>query len=659
MKKIHYIFTLLVVVLAGLSLTACSNDDLDTNQYGDGVALGAFGPSPVLRGGTLYFYGSNLDRITEVILPGQAASVTDINVIEAGQHSRISIAVPAEGGTEGKVTLKANDGTTLTTTSKLTFREDITISKMYIDTEGNLNGEVGDLLTIEGDYLNLMWGVTFTGGYTVSDLVEHTRYKLSVIIPKEAASGKITLTDLAEIPTELQPSEEITIQLPVPTAAAVNQKAGSTITINGTDLDQIQTIQLAGGITIAEADITRAEDGSSLSFVQPEAAADGDITLVTYSGQKIVAGTLTTIAPTGLAVSGTVKNGLAMTITGTNMDLVKSVTFAENVAYTGTLSIESGKVVINKVPDAAVDGNLTLTMQNGKSVTVAYTLVKPTVTSADPATITAGNEVTLSGANLDLVASIIFPGDAPQTVEAKDFTDQQNEGIILTVPAACAGTGMKLVMKNGAEVAITGILTINAASDPAISEAPEGALAGAEVTIKGKNFNNIANLYIGTYKVTRYTSKSNTEITFKVPNAPVGDYKIIMEDYDGNKFDGPAFSVLPAETTIWEDTFTVGNWDGGNQDLAWGGFDWSKIAAGTTFNFYYTKATVWGCISLRHGTSWGALPEPIAGQYDLEWNEGSYVLSVVFPANVLADIIANGGLVITGANYTLTKVTYK
>jgi len=32
---------------------------------------------------------------------------------------------------------------------------------------------------------------------------------------------------------------------------------------------------------------------------------------------------------------------------------------------------------------------------------------------------------------------------------------------------------------------------------------------------------------------------------------------------------------------------------------------------------------------------------------------------VVFTANVLADIIDNGGLVMTGDNFILTKVTYE
>ena len=46
MKKIKNILALLVVALMGLSLTACSENDLDTNQYQGGVHLNVYGPQP-------------------------------------------------------------------------------------------------------------------------------------------------------------------------------------------------------------------------------------------------------------------------------------------------------------------------------------------------------------------------------------------------------------------------------------------------------------------------------------------------------------------------------------------------------------------------------------------------------------------------------------
>ena len=82
---------MLAIVLCGLSLTSCGdNDDLNTDQYGNEVALNVFGPCPVLRGGTLHFLGSNLDQISEIDIPG-ADPITQIEVIKAGRESEITI----------------------------------------------------------------------------------------------------------------------------------------------------------------------------------------------------------------------------------------------------------------------------------------------------------------------------------------------------------------------------------------------------------------------------------------------------------------------------------------------------------------------------------------------------------------------------------------
>lgn len=613
MKKLNHIFTLLVVALVGLSLTACSEDDnLNTNQYGGDITLTSFGPCPVLRGGTLHFLGKNLDQIVEVDLPG-ADPITAIDVITAGAHSEITIKVPAEKCEPGTIILKTAKGGIIETVTTITYREDIKLTDFFVGTEGNKTANVGDAVTFTGDYLNLIEGVIFADKDTVyaEDFIEHTRYKIVAPINKFAKTGTIILSNLWDTPTEIETDEAITINLPaVPTIANATPKAGSTVTLTGTDLDQIEKISLPGSGFLTE---FTEQTATTLSFVIPATAQDGNIKLYTFSGVEISGPAYTTVAPSGLAVNPTpAKNRQKLNITGTDLDLVSSVSFPNAGAYTKTsyVHISADQVVVDSVPENAQEGDITLTMENGKEVTVAYTLVKPTVTSADPASITAGEEVVIYGTDLDLVSAVVFPGDAPQTVEAKDFAAQEEEGIQLTIPAAAYGTGMELVLKNGADnIVISGILTIIAASDPAISEAPAGALAGDEVTIKGKNFNNVQNIYIGEYKVTRYTSKSNTEITFKVPaDAPAGDYYIIMENHDGNKFTGPAFSVLPAETTIWEGTLGPPNWSG-DKMIPFTDTMKAQLIVGKTLGIEFTVNGGWGQMEIC-GAWWTQLQGP-------------------------------------------------
>ena len=555
MKKISKIFAMLVVALVGLSLTACNDgDDLSTDQYGNGISLQSFGPCPVLRGGTLYLYGTNLDQIESVNLPG-ADPITAYETLQSGYNSKISIQVPAEKCEPGQIVLKTKKGGEITSVSPITYREDIEITKFFVGSEGTMVGNVGDVVTIKGDYLNLMHGVIFAGSDTIkeAEFVGHDRYTIKVKIPAEARTGVITLTDTIKDGTSLETKEELTINTPEATPIKDrNIKAGEVLSIKGSSFDQIVSVKFEGA-TVDAADF-KSQSAAEITVAVPAKATDGTFYVVTKSGIEVPVGNIITVVPTQLvATPNPVKNGAELTITGKDMDLITGIAFP-NAATSQLNKVETTKVTATVPEDAqesTKDANgIILSLANGKTVTVAYTLVKPTVASCTPAAITAGDQTIIKGTDLDLVKSITFPGDVEQTVEK--FAAQNANAIAVTVPAACAGTGFKLNLKNGTTIELKDALSIKAATDPAIASVTPGeAIAGSTITITGKNFQNIQNLYIGSYKVNRYTSRTNTEIVCQVPaNAEVGTYKIVMEDPDGNKFEGPEFKVVPAEKDI-------------------------------------------------------------------------------------------------------------
>ena len=559
MKKISKIFAMLVVALVGLSLTACNDgDDLSTDQYGNDISLQSFGPCPVLRGGTLYLYGTNLDQIESVNLPG-ADPITAYEIIQSGYNSKISIQVPAEKCEPGQIVLKTKKGGEITSVSPITYREDIEITKFFVGNEGTMVGNVGDVVTIKGDYLNLMHGVIFAGSDTIkeAEFVGHDRYTIQVKIPAEARTGVITLTDTIKDGTSLETKEELTINTPEATPIKDrNIKAGEVLSIKGASFDQIASVKFEGA-TVDAADF-KSQSVAEITVAVPAKATDGTFYVVTKSGIEVPVGNIITVVPTQLvATPNPVKNGAEITITGKDMDLITGIAFP-NAATSQLNKVETTKVT-STVPEDAQEGNITLSLANGKTVTVAYTLVKPTVASCTPAAITAGDKTIIKGTDLDLVASITFPGDVEQTVEK--FAAQNANAIAVTVPAACAGTGFKLNLKNGTTIEMKDALSIKAATDPAIASITPGeATAGSTITITGKNFQNIQNLYIGSYKVNRYTSRTNTEIVCQVPaNAEVGTYKIVMEDPDGNKIEGPEFKVVPAEKDIATITTNMDN----------------------------------------------------------------------------------------------------
>ena len=560
MKKISKIFAMLVVALVGLSLTACSDgDDLSTDQYGNEISLQSFGPCPVLRGGTLYLYGSNLDQIEEIDLPG-ADPITAYEILQSGKQSKISIQVPAEKCEPGQIVLKTKKGGEITSITPITYREDIEIKDFYVgDNESSKVGNVGDVVTIKGDYLNLMHGVIFAGSDTIkeAEFVGHDRYTIQVIIPAEARTGVITLTDTSKDGASLETKEELTINTPEVTPIKDrNIKAGEVLSIKGASFDQIASVKFEGA-TVDAADF-KSQSAAEITVAVPAKATDGTFYVVTKSGIEVPVGNIITVVPTQLvATPNPVKNGAELTITGKDMDLITGIAFP-NAAESKLNKVETTKVT-STVPEDAQEGDITLSLANGKTVTVAYTLVKPTVASCAPAAITAGEKTIIKGTDLDLVKSITFPGDVEQTVDK--FAAQNAQTIAVTVPSACAGTGFKLNLKNGTMIEVKDALSIKAATDPAIASITPGeAIAGSTITITGKNFQNIQNLYIGSYKVNRYTSRTNTEIVCQVPaTAEVGTYKIVMEDPDGNKIEGPEFKVVPAEKDIATITTNMDN----------------------------------------------------------------------------------------------------
>ena len=657
-----FLWLVLLLICSTFAFTSCDRDDLNTDQYGNEISVLSYGPNPVLRGGVLTFKGANLDQITEIDLPG-AEAITSINVVTSGKNSEINIEVPAEKCEPGIVTLKTAKNGEIKTLTPITYIENLKFTGFYVgENKENLIGSVGDVLTLEGDYLNNITSVIFANGYTMDaeNFKSQTRYQIQLVIPAEAGEGRFQISDGNNY---MYSEGALSINAPeIDANNAIGKsliKAGETEVLRGTSLDQIASIEL-NGATVEAADF-KSQTASEITFVISSKVADGEITAVTKSGIRISFGEITTVVPSQLvATPSPIKNGEEITISGKDMDLITGIAFP-NAKESKLNKVETTKVT-STVPEDAQEGDITLSLDNGKTVTVAYTLVKPTVTACAPAAITAGEKTIIKGTDLDLVKSVTFPGDVEQTVEK--FAAQNANAIAVTVPTACAGSGFKLNLKNGTTVNIDGQLSIKAATDPAIASiAPGEAIAGSTITITGKNFQNIQNLYIGSYKVNRYTSRTNTEIVCQVPaNAEVGTYKIVMEDPDGNKIEGPEFKVVPAEKDIAE---LVTNMDNGKITYPFD-FSWSSGSG----KFYLTKE-VFEKVKVKVGSKLIVYKDPtVKGQVQInknkdgwptittiaDWDPSKSKLEYVFDETAV-DVAHSCGFAIQGELTGVTKIT--
>ncbi len=647
MKKLYTIITVASLAFLSASLTGCKTDALDTDQYSaKQVRLVSYGPNPVMRGGTVTFIGSNLDKIVEVQVPGVDA-ITEIEVVKSGLQSEIRAILPAEGPEVGKLTLKASDGTTLTTSTELTYSEPIVFEKFEVSSTPSYPG---DVVTLKGDYMNLVKSAEFAGGEKAEVTVKD-RHEATVVIPSTAVTGKIVLSDEGEIANLIYSEADLTIGDPtVSSVKADVWKPGKNAVIAGKYLDMIKELHLEGDVVVDVEDFTVAEDNKTLTFAIPSAVKSGDVVAVSYADKEFKAGQAAMVEPSELAVEpAEVQTGGTLVISGKDLDVVTSITFPNADAITD-FTLADSKISVT-VPLKARGGDIVLGMANGESVSVAYALIAPTVTEVAPLALMAGDTITVKGTGLQFVESATL-GGKPVEIEANE--DGTALGLA-TVNTSVSGK-VVLTLYNGETLEPADEITLSYDALIIVNEMPSAEHIGATVTLKGENFMLIENIYIGEAKVTGYTSRSDTELSFVMPYNKIGTYSVYFDLLSGDRETCPqSIEVLLEQsiTTIWTGEFNAGSWEG-NQNLAWGGFDWNTVKAGQTLRFTLEQdaSASWWQLALRHGQTWGELPEKVF----VEMTKGQTVVDVVLSQTNLDDIIANGGLVITGCSYTLSKV---
>ncbi|MCW3806367.1 hypothetical protein [Plebeiibacterium marinum] len=753
MKKTKYInkiesaILVFFIGLFGLTLTLTSCED-DDDGVSNETELLSYGPMPIQRGAELRFIGNNLDDVTSIIIP-DGIELTSADFTEHTAKS-IKLIVPQEA-IEGLLVLNYSEGT-ITTQTPIGFSEPISLEAFAVSSI-----KPGAELTLTGDYLNRVAEVIFTDRVVVDsvDFVSKSRKEIKLIVPAEAQTGKIAVSNGAEDPIIIYSEEELNIVIPVVSEVTPNPvKPGTALTITGTDLDLVTGFALGGDVNVTEFE---SQSATSIVMTVPTNAKSGAVTSVLPSGIEIEVGDIALIEPTAAIdeIKDSYGVGEMVVFAGTDLDLVTTATFTG--AEATPVTITDGKINL-EVSEAAQSGAITLATANGTAITVdGFVTTKPVATF--PSDATPLDELSIVSTLGGRVKSVMF-GDLEAEATAS------GDGFNVVVPLEAETGSVTMVMDNGETVA-AGSITINTFTFCAVSEfASESTTVGELLecaVVNGENLTNVllndqdtpyllvgTVLYaavgtnVGDNKITLVSGTTNVDYTIKVEasglvetvlyNTPVeltnwsANYELnvdfsgapadsyvrirytktndnpqmkIFHGHWGNVYDGTTdenlailassdyidlpVSLFPfsdwgysiilqgdgmiissiswvkdfsAPKPIWEGLFDLGNWQG-NQDLAWGNYDWSTVTAGQTLYFSFTmnEGNDWGCLSLRHGDSWGNLPTEGSGQIDFgpSDTQATYTLTQAD----IDDLVANGGLVITGANLTLTKVALK
>ena len=623
MNKIKSLMSfVLLSCLMAVGLTACSDDDLSTNQYQQGVHLNVFGPSPVMRGGSVHFYGSNLDQVKQVLIPGMDP-VTNFEILKAGIPSEIVVLLDKEKPQPGKITLITNTDEKIVTLTDLTYIEGIEYASDNQFAPAVV--QPGAVLTINGEYLNLVNEVIFADNVTVNaeDFVSQSRYKIEVTVPEEARTGKVILSDGAEIPNWIYSDEILQVTTPIvdkvttPRGTAAQQetvacKLGETVTVSGQFFNLVAGVTIGDAetsyITVEEDQLTVSDDGKTLSFTLPAEAPDGDIDLICRSGVAIPVAILETVAPTEcVAAPNPSKNGQPLTISGKDLDVVASIEMP-NVSDAVEFNCNDGKIVIPAVPASAQEGNLVLRMANGKGVEVAYTLVKPVVTAYNPNPVSAGGALTVQGKDLDLVASVNF-GEGSDVAEASVAAD--GTSMTLTVPMNAASGAPTLNLINGTTV-VAPEITVNEATFCYVKELPGEDVelkAGAAMTLVVANGDKLTGVEVNGAAV-QYVLTEGNKLIIGLPESCGAGTKIRLVSSNGEIT--YTLDVTPnteVNTVIWTGAVDLNAWSinwqfgDGTQSAGEDPLAFTKIALaeGDVIHLYATAYNDWWQIQFFNG----------------------------------------------------------
>ena len=540
---------------------------------------------------------------------------------------------------------------TIVTKTKLTYTEPISMDRLTPATV-----KPGSVLTIDGEYLNLIKEVIFADNVIVvqEDFVSQDRKQIKLTVPEEAQNGKIIISDGAEIPNWIYSENELEVVLPSVEAPLdlTGKKPGDEIVVKGKDLDLVKIVRMPNGEEVEFA-YDKSEGGEeTITFILPENATDGAVVMIPASGVEVA------IANIGMAlpekVVATPADGLrgddVITLTGVNMELVTTITFPgmEEAVEPASKSATEVKVAM---PAAAISGDLLLNTASGTSVPVAIATLKPEFMSFANDAVSLGGDVTIQGKNLDLVVKVVYTGGAEVEVIPASATE-------LTVEMPTMGTEsgvLTLVMANGESVE-TGKLTINAPEFCYIPVLPgeETELKGGEIFEIGvANGDKLTGVQVNSQNV-QYIINGD-KLYISIPQAAGKGTKITLISSNGTI--DYSLDFIPATeitTVIWTGAGDVGSW-GAMSDLSWGGYDWSTVTAGTDLTIHFVEYETADYWQMRFGNgSWAALPGS-GGDISLEAGAKSYTLTLT--QEMIDELVNNGGLVMTGCNYIIGKIT--
>jgi hypothetical protein len=500
---------------------------------------------PAAGGTTVKITGTNLTTVAGVKFGTNAATT-----LTAKTASKGTITVKDPAGTAGSVPVSVTTtyGGTGTKTNAFTYIAGPAITNIT-PVKGPLAG--GTRVTIKGTHFTTITGVKF-GTSAATTLTTKTAGQVTVKDPKGTAGPVAVSVTTAFGGTGTKTGGFTYVGPPTITKITPSKgplAGGTKVTITGTSLTTVSSIKFGtkAGTAISTESFTK------VVVTTPSATKTGAVTvIVTAAGGTGTLGSGFTYLPlptiTGISPSeGPLAGGTRVTITGTTLTTVKSVTFGTKAA-TALSTNTSGQIVVTD-PTAASAGAVTVTVTSagGKSTkTNGFTYVAaPTITTVTPAKgpTAGGTVVSIKGTHLTTLTQVTF-GTKPATT----LTTKTAGLVKVKDPAGTAGAvTVTITTKYGGTGTKTNAFTyIGPPKITKVSPATGPAKGGTTVTITGTNFTTVTTVKFGTKAATTLRTNTPTQIKVKDPSGTPGPVTVSVAAAGGSVTLPNGFSYVAA-----------------------------------------------------------------------------------------------------------------
>ncbi len=468
---------------------------------------------------------------------------------------------------------------------------DINSGKIELLSFGPTGARHGDTLRFIGNNLNKVTAIQFTGtNATVEqkDFKQQNSELILLIVPVSAEKGFVTLkTPEGDIVTKTQLNLDV---LATVTSITAQARPGENVTITGNYLNWVDRITFNRD-KLVQSFVSKSM--TQLVVKVPDDAQTGPLVLHyggTDSADVQTADTLKVTLPVSTSLSpNPVKHGTDLTITGTNLDLVKKVIFTSVSTPVTSFVSQTATQLVVKVPASTTKGKVTLEAASGVQTvsTADLDVVLPAITSMLPNPVDTLANLTITGTNLDLVSSMAFVGVSNAVTS---FVSQSATQLVVKVPGGSVTGKLTLYVKNstlfvksGNDLAIIGSsVPPIIIYDDAITSAWNGWIGGGWGGTK--DLNNTSPVKSGSKSVRiDYVGQWGVPLQLGGANIPLGGYTSLkVSIYGGTGSNGKSVNIGFNEIDGKTITIVEGQWTDFTIPL-------SQISSASTLSYLYIK----------------------------------------------------------------------